>query len=70
MKNVTLFGPTIVMGDIRHPHENPLIVSNREAARLKSAGVLASEPEEVASDKPADPAPETAGAGAGDPDPA
>jgi hypothetical protein len=55
MKSVTLFGATIVSGAVRRPYENPLTVSNREAARLKTAGVLASEPEDAAGDDPVEP---------------
>jgi hypothetical protein len=58
MKSITLFGPTIVMGKVRHAYENPLVVSNREATRLKTAGVLASDPEDAAGDDPVEPGPE------------
>ncbi len=52
MKYITLFGPTIVMGKVRHAHENPLTVSNREASRLRTAGVLAGDPQDAAGDDP------------------
>ncbi|KQM65792.1 hypothetical protein ASE75_06055 [Sphingomonas sp. Leaf17] len=44
MKTVTIFGPTIVNGEVRHPHEGPLTISNREAARLVQGGVLKDPP--------------------------
>jgi hypothetical protein len=44
MKSIELFGPTIVAGEVRHAYENPITVSNREALRLKTSGVLASDP--------------------------
>ncbi len=50
MKKITLFGPTIVAGAVRHPFEGPLTVSNKEASRLVLAGVLAGEPEDADGD--------------------
>lgn len=47
MKIIKLFGPTIVDGVVRHPYENPLTVSNREAARLLASGVLPEDPEDA-----------------------
>lgn len=45
MKDVHLFGPTIVKSgetqSVRHPHENPISVSDAEADRLEKLGVLA-----------------------------
>lgn len=46
MKDVYLFGPTIVRAgetqSVRHPHENPISVSDAEADRLEKLAVLAS----------------------------
>lgn len=50
MKTITIFGPTIVAGAVRHPYENPLTVSNKEASRLVLAGVLAGEPQDAEGD--------------------
>lgn len=50
MKKITLFGPTIVAGAVRHPFEGPLTVSNKEASRLVLAGVLSGDPEDVDGD--------------------
>ncbi|WP_294188891.1 hypothetical protein [uncultured Sphingomonas sp.] len=45
MKDVYLFGPTIVRAgetqSVRHPHENPISVSDAEADRLEKLAVLA-----------------------------
>lgn len=45
MKDVYLFGPTIVRSgetqSVRHPHENPVSVSDAEAERLEKLAVLA-----------------------------
>jgi hypothetical protein len=58
MKKITLFGPTIVVvageSGIHHPYENPLTVTNAEAARLVAAGVLASDPEDTEGEDPVD----------------
>lgn len=52
MKKITLFGPTIVAGAVRYPHENPATVTNNEAARLFAAGVLTGEPVDTDGDDP------------------
>ncbi len=48
MKTITLIGPTSVTiageSTLRRPYEGPLTVTNKEAARLQSAGVLAADP--------------------------
>ncbi len=54
MKKITLFGPTIVAGEVRHAYENPLTVTNKEAARLYAAGVLAGEPVDTDGEDPAE----------------
>ena len=45
MKDVYLFGPTIVRAgetqSVRHPHENPISVSDAEADRLEKLDLLA-----------------------------
>lgn len=45
MKDVYLFGPTIVRAgetqSVRYPHENPISVSDAEADRLEKLDVLA-----------------------------
>ncbi|WP_380787239.1 hypothetical protein [Sphingomonas sp. R86521] len=50
MKTITLLGPTIVDGKVRHLFEGPLTVSNKEASRLVLAGVLAGEPQDAEGD--------------------
>ncbi|MES3152529.1 hypothetical protein [Sphingomonas faeni] len=50
MKKITIFGPTIVAGEIRHPHEGAITVSNKEASRLALAGVLAGDAEDAEGD--------------------
>lgn len=52
MKSIELFGPTIVAGRVRHAYENPITVSNREASRLKTSGVLASDPVDAPGEDP------------------
>lgn len=59
MKKIMLFGPTIVAGAIRHPYENPLTVTNKEAARLVAAGVLAADPQDTDGEDPVEPPEET-----------
>ena len=60
MKDVYLFGPTIVRsGDtqsVRHPHDNPISVSDAEEKRLREQGVLA-EPPATGGVAPTPPAP-------------
>lgn len=62
MKKITLFGPTIVNGAVRHPYENPLTVTNKEAARLFDSGVLAAEPADADGDDPVEDDPVDLGA--------
>lgn len=59
MKKITLFGPTIVAGEVRHPYDNPLTVTNKEAARLLAAGVLDGEPVDTAGEDPVEDDPTT-----------
>ncbi|WP_347270990.1 hypothetical protein [Rhizorhabdus histidinilytica] len=47
MKIVSLAVPAILEGALRYPVENPLTVSDTEATRLKDAGVLDGEPEDL-----------------------
>ncbi len=58
MKKITIFGPTIVAGAVRFPHEGTLTVSNKEASRLVLAAVLASDPEDADGDHDDDREPE------------
>lgn len=48
MKTIILIGPTSVTiageSAVRRPYEGPLTVTNKEAARLQAAGVLAADP--------------------------
>jgi hypothetical protein len=64
MKTITLIGPTSVTvggkADLRRPYEGPLTVTNKEAERLKAAGVLAGEPVDADGDDPIEPEPERA----------
>jgi hypothetical protein len=69
MKTITLIGPTSVTvgdkADLRRPYEGPLTITNKEAERLKAAGVLAGEPIDADGDDPVELEPEIADAKAG-----
>jgi hypothetical protein len=62
MKSITLIGPTITTvggkTDVRRPYEGPLTLTNKEAERLRAAGVLAGEPIDADGDDPVEPEPE------------
>lgn len=62
MKTITLIGPTSVTiaGEhaLRRPYEGPLLVTNKEAARLQAAGVLAADPVDADGVDPAETDPE------------
>ncbi|WP_294312749.1 hypothetical protein [uncultured Sphingomonas sp.] len=62
MKTITLIGPTsvTVAGEmaVRRPYEGPLTVTNKEAARLQAAGVLAADPVDADGVDPVDNNPE------------
>ncbi len=64
MKTITLIGPTSVTvagsTDLRRPYEGALTVTNKEAERLKAAGVLAGEPADADGDDPVEPEPQIA----------
>lgn len=47
MKIVSLATPAILEGALRYPVENPFTVSDTEATRLKDAGVLDGDPEDL-----------------------
>lgn len=62
MKTITLIGPTSVTSGgesaLRRPYEGPLTVTNKEAARLQAAGVLAADPIDAVGVDPAETDPE------------
>ena len=64
MKIITLIGPTSVTiageNAVRRPYEGALTVTNKEAARLQAAGVLAADPVDAEGDDPVEPEPEAA----------
>jgi hypothetical protein len=52
MKKIEIIGPSLVNGEMRFIHENPLTVSDEEAKRLHDAGLLQADPAGIPGPKP------------------